>query len=186
LIISQFSDDLLGFSLRSALSVKAGAKRRDNGDKILKQVFLAISRRVDHLNGAALLFEQSLNVIESEARQSVLMFNHNSTRRRIIQQFNQSRSLIVNARAKFLDYSANLIASGDTILARAFSLRIEIRLVFGSRYSGLNYCAFLNARGGIISNDDCASRHLLSIENPGFKPSPGRSVGNALTLRVVR
>jgi hypothetical protein len=35
---------LLGFSLRSALFVKAGAKRRDNGDKILKQVFLAISR----------------------------------------------------------------------------------------------------------------------------------------------
>src|SRR5215813_936445 len=94
----------------AALPVKAGAKRWDNGDKILKQVFLAVVRRVDHLNRAALLVEQSLHVMKSEARQSVLMFNHNSARRRIVQQFNQPWPLIVKAGANLLDYFANLIA----------------------------------------------------------------------------
>ena len=82
----QILHNFLSLALRPTLPVKPGAKAVQNAHKISNNIFNWVLCDVDHLDGAALLSQKCLNVLEPETGKAVFMFNDNDCSRRISNQ----------------------------------------------------------------------------------------------------
>ena len=115
-------NEAFSFALRTALAVQPRTERRDEADKILDQVFVAVLSQIDHFDAPVLhaARQQLLNGVEAKASQAVFVFHHSAARSasgnqrqgRVGQHFQQLGPRVLHPGANVFDYRADLIAFG--------------------------------------------------------------------------